>query len=377
MPRNFNGSSDFITVALGNLSGINSGTFAAVVKVNTAQYGQLIGLSDSSSLSVMAFEVTPSGDYSFNVDSGSSYTDTAGGPTVADDWCVVVATKTNASSSPLFWKYVFSTGVVTTATGSTVNATGRTADHVELGRWDGSTDYLAGDLAAGAIWKTVLTDEEVRNLFGSFQEWYTADWFTILDQASTSVGLRDLINGALETSISGTSVGTSSAPMGYGADVMVSTAIDAGGSSPVDVTLTKENFVVTHRAPQVQIAASVNLTKLNFSVTHRAPEVQVGASPTLTKQNFSVTHRAPEIQVGAAVNLIKQNFSVTHRQPSIPTPADLKVFTVTHRAINLSIGAQVNLTKQDMTVTNRFASVFIPGTGVPSSTSKPRKRRRQ
>jgi hypothetical protein len=149
------------------------------------------------------------------------------------------------------------------------------------------------------------------------------------------------------------------------------------GSSPTNVNLTRQTIVVTNFTTSVSLGAAVNLVRQTIAVVNRAVTVQTGASPLLTLKEMVVTNRAVSVSYGASVNLVRHTIAVTNRAVTIPANLALKVITVTNRAVSISIGATVNLTRHTVTVVNRFASVFIPGTSVPASVFKTRKKRRQ
>lgn len=236
MPRTFNGTTDKVKVTVGALTGMTYGAIAAVVKqtagtVNDGYYS--IFATDTGAQSVIQICLTDTNHFFFGVDSGGS--EDVGAPTPSDGWVLVVFQKATGTVAPKYWKYVFNTGTLTASTaGTSVPDSARSTAQAWVGGERGGELWL-GDIAAVAAWNNSapFTDDLVYSLASDWSQWVkqapTSLW--VLDQAATSQPINDWIGTSPELTLSATTVGASSAPVGYGAQVLTPMAMDAAGGS--------------------------------------------------------------------------------------------------------------------------------------------------
>lgn len=236
MPRTFNGTTDKVKVTVGALTGMTYGAVAAVVKLNVGTVGDgyyTLFATDTTVQSVLQIALTDTGHYFYGVDSGGS--EDVGGPSSSDGWVLVVLQKATGSATPTYWKYIFNTGVLTASTaGTSVANSVRSVSQAWVGAEKGTENFY-GDIAAVAAWNNSapFTDDLVYSLASDWSQWVkqapTSLW--VMDQAATSQPINDWIGTSPELTLSATTVGASSAPVGYGHQILTPMAMDAAGGS--------------------------------------------------------------------------------------------------------------------------------------------------
>jgi hypothetical protein len=152
-------------------------------------------------------------------------------PTTA--WALIAATKPAGTSAPRLHLYNYSTDTWTRSTSaSTAPDPSSDCTTVQLGENTGFSAGLVGDAAAFAVYASALADSQLDSLPYNLQAWMSlaplAMW--VLDQPATSQKVLDWTgNGANETSLTGTTVGTVSVPiLSYGHPVILGTHAVAG-----------------------------------------------------------------------------------------------------------------------------------------------------
>jgi len=234
VPRTFDGANDSLHCAVGGLSAMTYGSFAAIIKRNGTTYHNIMTLHNSTGTSRGGLEIENNADgnhLTYQYDGGFVMSNTI---TVvnADGW-VLVATAKSATGTAVVRcsKYVYSTGTWTheNSNGSALadfTSPGGSGT-MRFGEWEGSDDF-GGDIAVAACWSgRGLSDAEVENLAYSMQGWHasapTAMW--IFDQAATTQALDDLTGGgANQSALTGTTVSTNSLPgFTYGHPIMIPT----------------------------------------------------------------------------------------------------------------------------------------------------------
>lgn len=224
--RKFNGSSDGILTAAGGIAAKEAITLAALVKVEeSSTYGTIIAPYNSGLFIPEIFHNGANGEVGWYQNNPSEVESVwaAAGLVPANGWVLLVATKAAGTTKPKFYRYVFSTGTLTSAEGS-VTAGNRTVavSSVYIGNNGGAGEYFKGLMGALAVWNVALTEAQVKELFGaaSLEGWKSiaspqALW--LFDQASVTEELQDIIGAADQTSRSGTTVAAEEPPIPYAA----------------------------------------------------------------------------------------------------------------------------------------------------------------
>lgn len=231
MARTFDGVDDQIQCSIGACTGAGTGfgTFAIICRRAANGTGDtLIALEDNASLPV-AFELNSSNLFTFY--NGVSTRRTTFTVLTANGWHCLVYKKATGTVTGRFGKYQYSNDTWTfedATDGTQANwATGLGAgSKVTLGAFNtgGPGNFFSGDIAIAAFWGgTALTDDQCRMLPHDLMAWFqvqpTGLW--LLDQSVTTDAVADMTGGgANQSSLTGTTVATSSAPFGYGAPSM-------------------------------------------------------------------------------------------------------------------------------------------------------------
>lgn len=221
--RTFNGTSDVIKAALTSspIATLTApATWAGVIRKNAdAVNGVIARLNDSTGAAFY-------GGLQFNSSNflrffGASATaSSAFTVTSAEGWILVAGSKASGTVKPRFHK--LSAGTWTHSDGDVAATDVGSVGSAGL-LWfgaNGSPIWLNGDIAAVAVWNSVLTDGQVETLGVSFRQWLalqpTGMW--MFDQASTATTVTDVTgNGTDQTAIAGTSIaGTQPAVPVYG-----------------------------------------------------------------------------------------------------------------------------------------------------------------
>lgn len=225
MPRTFP-SANGIAVATGQIPTSDQHTFLAVVNVPTLTSTQTI-ISINSAAGNSRLEIQSSGTPRSLINGSNQAWSTTHNFTAGMGW-VFIAVSKDASGNFRRCTYSYATGTLVTST-STSALTG-TTDALTSAFLGGRTVNgfsLIGDMAAvGAFSRYISSATDLANYAFSLGSWLSlgpgAMW--VLDQASTSVPVLDWTGGgANQTAITGTSVATTSAPIGYGHPVALAT----------------------------------------------------------------------------------------------------------------------------------------------------------
>lgn len=269
MARTLDGVDDRIRCSPGALSNYTFGTVLLVMRRDSTAWNGLVVGHDGGGTSLWGLELGPSAGVDnrlFYLSNGNSSKSTFT-LTNADGYVLAGGGKATGTAAPRMHKYVYSTNTWTHEDGDTAlaNNTGTTAV-VALGDWELS-DFLAGDIAVAAVWKRQLTDAEVEALAHSLTAWYASapDALWVADQVATSMAVPDLTGGgANQSSITGTTVAATSAPLGYGFEVGVPQSVAAAGST-VSLTTAELAFAAEPVSP-VPGMVSVTLTPATITL---------------------------------------------------------------------------------------------------------------
>lgn len=236
MARNFDGANDSLHTSQGGLTSWTFGTYVAVIRRVGTNWGNIATLHNGAGTALSGIEI---GDgaaaNALHYQSNSSAARSTFTVDEADGWVLVAAGKATGSNAPRMHKYVYATDTWTHQDGSTnlANSTGTSAT-MRLGEWEGGDDFN-GDIAVVGAWiSRNLTDAEVEQLPHSLAAWHAlaATELWVLDQSDTSQAVASLTgSGANQTSLTGTTVSATSAPIGYGHPVEVANGFSAGGTA--------------------------------------------------------------------------------------------------------------------------------------------------
>lgn len=224
--RRFNGSSDVVTLALGGLSTMTSGTIAVLCRRTDETAWNGAFATRNGSTPELYIDIAPSGSSNFLWYNYASAANAGVAVAAADDWCWTIINKATGSSAPRTHKRVQSTGVWTRANGSAIgDATSPSGGDLQIGNAGG--DFFKGDIAAIAVWTTSVADAVLDGMVNSWPAVLAANpqaaW--LLNQASTGTNITDAVGSANQTALSGTTVQTGTIPnwsetaasTGYGA----------------------------------------------------------------------------------------------------------------------------------------------------------------
>jgi len=219
--RNFNGTSDFITLS-GSSQVYNSnfgGVFAVVRRTSNTNWGGVFNIDRTAqfgSTDLTSFDVAASSAADPNAltahetvyrSAGPSFTNTS-----SDGWVIIGFTKPTGNSTVRFHKYVFSTNTWTHTNDSTDFdaglGTGTQTAVLNIGRADG-VNYWAGDIDVVAVYPADKNDTQVETLSTTLTAWLTLSpsgmW--VLNQPTTATSVTDVTgNGSNQTALAGTTV---------------------------------------------------------------------------------------------------------------------------------------------------------------------------
>jgi hypothetical protein len=261
--RSFNSTSDNVTCSIGSLADLRDGnlTLAVIVK-----------LTDTTDAGIIEFH-TGAGIRCGLVHGGTTpplgLQDNLGGQfvgpppaLVANVWCVGVITRTAGVLRSHV--YNFNTATWTHTDGPTVGAVEDTLTSVKIGGTPTGTPgfgHFGGLIAVGgARVGTALSDVQVESLAIGLQEW--VDVFTgnaavwRLDQDSTATAVPDIVGGADQTAISGTTV-VADSPPGFDWELAGGVARDMAGNAPAAADL--DGSLVADRPLAAAASAAADL----------------------------------------------------------------------------------------------------------------------
>lgn len=210
MSRSFNGSTDYVTFSAGAANIVQGPiTMAALVRATSVTGERPIFAGVGAGFGYLL--LVNDGQILVNDYFGS-------GPTIATgNWYWVVATKAAGNATPRF--HVRQIGGSWTHADGNAAASDDTdvASSIYVG-YDGS-GHWSGNIAATAIWDSVLTDlaiEAACTLAASDLKAATPKWMTRWNQASTGTSVTDdMTGGGNQSAITGTTVDSVNEPAGW------------------------------------------------------------------------------------------------------------------------------------------------------------------
>jgi hypothetical protein len=290
--REFDGSGDNITMAIGNLANLRDGnlTIAAIIKVDSDVDAGIIEFHNSSEGTTLRCGLVRGGDnYPIGLqdNGGGQY---VGPPPALEPnvWCLAAITRSSGTLRSHIYNY--GTDTWTHTDGASVTAVDDTLDSVRIGGLDfGSEDFNGRMAVAGAQVGTAHSDGNIETLADSLQAWI--DLFTgnaavwAFNQASVATDVEDLTGGgADETAISGTTVAAD------GPDPFDWT-LDTGGA-----TVTPAPIACTTALPQPGVG--VGVTKAPVAAAVAAPQVGVGVGVTKVPVAATSALPKPDLSIG-------------------------------------------------------------------------------
>jgi hypothetical protein len=235
MPRAFDGTSDKVTLGIGNIrtawTNNDSLTLASIVNLTLGDgdWHNIFGLLTSGDVNVI--DLTIDADVDLRCEgtfgSGVGFTDMASG------WqflAVAIPGVGVLQRDPTFYRYTYATDTWSTPitdSATMMEVTGQTAAKVEFGAYQSASDWYQGDQHVNGFWNRALSEAELRLLPFNLMAWYATNpaalW--LLNQPVTTIPIRDLTGGgADETALTNTAVATTSVPsFAHGAPIWLPT----------------------------------------------------------------------------------------------------------------------------------------------------------
>lgn len=221
--RNFNGTSDQITLAVGGLATQTGGNLTMAVLMNRQAGSWAAAMSingtGSTQLISQAFDSADRG-YFFTDTGAETWSPVGLTYPASDNWVLYAVTKASGTVAPRFHKYVFDTSTWThSASGETAlnGAAPGASGNVKIGAKDTGFDFFNGRLALAGIFPTVLSDATLEGMTTQLQAWVDAGPTGLwpLNQTSTATPVDDIVGTSDQTAISGTTVVTGDDPPGF------------------------------------------------------------------------------------------------------------------------------------------------------------------
>lgn len=265
-------ASDEIQLAIDASSGTTFApyTVMSIIRIVSSSSSRTILSAETSDGTIRSyFYVNGSG--ALELDNTTAGFSTSSLPVNSDDgWVIAGYTKASGSVAPRFHRCYMSSTTWSHSDGN--NSPGSPSSPGVGGHWAigfAPGEGMNGDIAAIAVYPTVLSDVQIETLMASYDNWVglSPTMMVILDQASIATPLVDLINDADQTSISGTAVSVGSPPIAFntvpGAPTM-GTATAGNGEVTVAFTAPASNGGVAITDYTVSWATSSGGTYTDF-----------------------------------------------------------------------------------------------------------------
>src|SRR5262245_25620629 len=245
--RDLNGSTDKLVCAIGGLSGMTFGTFAAIVKFDTVASDRALGHLHNSGGTFVASPLQSGSGSTWVMNDGATGSDS--GITISTGvWYLCVVRKATGTIAPRFSVYNLNTPGWSHAAGgsSLVNWTAPGAGgNVQFSFQDNAGDIFDGRVAARGLWSNTLPwtadasgDTAIQNagLEKAAYNWAAQNpsaWW-LFNQPSTSVPVDDLsaTGTADQSSITGTTVINGDDPPGFDFSLSALNALQSAQSFP-------------------------------------------------------------------------------------------------------------------------------------------------
>lgn len=225
------------TTGLGGVSGSSGATtIAAMIRRATAgTWDNIISIANSTDGTLLSMTIDDTNHLSQEVIAATSV-----GPAlspITGPMYVAVDRPAGALVTSRFHKQAYGTdATVAHSNAGTVNTESGTRHHVELGAFDGTTDWFSGDIYVAGVWNRQLADWEHDELAASIAAWFMSNpaWLIVELDKSLPTNIQDASgNGAPITTLTSLAVSTASLPVPYGGPLLSIThpAAGAGGTT--------------------------------------------------------------------------------------------------------------------------------------------------
>lgn len=364
--RRFNGTTDVITLALGALSTMTFGTIAVLCRrTDNNAWNGAFSTRSSGGTAEIYIDIAPSGS-SNNL--WYSYASTANaGVTVssAEDWCWTVIAKATGSAAPRTRKKVMSTGVWTSANGAAIgNGTSPSGGSLQIGNSGG--DFFKGDIAAVAVWNSLLSDATLDAMSLNWPAVLAAapDACWLLNQASVATPLDDLstTGTADQTAISGTTVQSGTIPNWS----------ETGGGTPTGVSAGQ--FRGQAVAASAKLAVGSSTAVVRCAATPSGRKVAVKASQA--QQRAVAVPAGGRLVTGASQDTVRAVAAVTGAKIAVSASQDSVRDATTAAGRKLATATSQDALRDGTTATGRKLATgtsqdSFRGQAQPSSSAAP------
>lgn len=296
MPRNFVvASSEHITLGLGAGASVNGAfTIAAIVRTSSDGGGVGKGILSIGSVNATLRSMGLLSSDAVSVRSNNANQNSTTTVKTADGFCYVAVDKAAGTATPRFHiqKYAAATAMVHENAGGTLgDSTPATSSLIARNQAAG-TAYFPGDIAICGAWASQLTDAQHERMAYDLNAWFQIqpNGLWLLDQADVAMTVQDRTgNGANQTAITGTTVGTVSVPVfSYGARVRIVDTVATAQSAtltPVEIAVTPVVLARTATVTRTLSPVTVTVTPVALtgaSITTRAlSPVTITVTPVL------------------------------------------------------------------------------------------------
>ena len=245
MPRSFaSATPDRITFSLGAGASVNGAITLAGIARKATDTGAAATILTVGNAAASRRTLLLSNANVIQLRSNNA-TDGATTFTAAEGWALICVTKAAGTATARTHKYVYSTNTWTHAnTPGTLGDSTPTSNSL-IGTGGGTAAPWNGDIAVASAWAAAFTDAQVESLPFSLPAWFqvSPNGLWVLDQSATGMLVNDLTgNGANQSAITGTTVGTSNVPVfSYGAPIVVALhqpPAQSAALTPATITVT-------------------------------------------------------------------------------------------------------------------------------------------
>lgn len=231
----FNGtSSRAATTGLGGVSStadVNR-TYAAIVnRTSGSAWTNIVSIASAANATIIGMTVSSGDVLTMELAAGTS-----NGPAVTTGWHYFGCDKPSGANVARFHKKKYGTDAsVAHQAGAGVVTPSGTPAKIQLGAFDGTSDWFPGDMQVVAVWDRVLADWEHEWLADSLLAWQmlAPNWLVIMDDRTLPTNIQDSSAGGAAplTTLTNLAVTTSSMPVSYGFPILKATRNTSTGQS--------------------------------------------------------------------------------------------------------------------------------------------------
>jgi hypothetical protein len=221
----FNGTtSRATTTGLGGVTAPGAITLAAILnRASTSGFRNVVNLQTAGNVTTMDLSANGT-TLIMETNAGS-----VNGPTISTGWQYNAADKATGSTTPRFHKQMYGTdAAVAHSNGGAALGNGSAPAKICLGTFDTASDWFSGDMLVVGIWNRQLSDAEHEHLASNLNAWFllNPDWLVFGHHSGalpTNIADHSANGGAPLTTLTNMAVSTSSAPVSWGAPILVAT----------------------------------------------------------------------------------------------------------------------------------------------------------